>query len=105
AQSVAGVEPEQNRLTLGNGEVVSYDYLVIATGPKLAFDEVPGLGPQGHTHSVCTTPHAEDAAKAYEKFLENPGQVVVGAVQGASCFGPAYEFAMILDADLRKRKI
>lgn len=105
AQSVAKVEPEQNRLTLGSGEVVSYDYLVIATGPKLAFDEVPGLGPQGHTHSVCTTPHAEDAAKAYEKFLENPGPVVVGAVQGASCFGPAYEFAMILDADLRKRKI
>jgi sulfide:quinone oxidoreductase len=30
---------------------------------------------------------------------------VIGAVQGASCFGPAYEFAMILDADLRKRKL
>ena len=24
---------------------------------------------------------------------------------GASCFGPAYEFAFILDADLRKRKL
>jgi sulfide:quinone oxidoreductase len=30
---------------------------------------------------------------------------VVGAVQGASCFGPAYEFAFILDTELRKRKI
>jgi sulfide:quinone oxidoreductase len=30
---------------------------------------------------------------------------VVGAVQGASCFGPAYEFAMIMDTDLRRRKI
>ena len=30
---------------------------------------------------------------------------MVGAVQGASCYGPAYEFAMILDADLRQRKI
>lgn len=26
-------------------------------------------------------------------------------MQGASCFGPAYEFAMILDADLRKRRM
>ena len=26
-------------------------------------------------------------------------------MQGASCFGPAYEFAMILDADLRRRKL
>jgi sulfide:quinone oxidoreductase len=29
----------------------------------------------------------------------------VGAVQGASCFGPAYEYAMIMDKDLRNRKI
>jgi len=48
---------------------------------------------------------AAHAAEAYARFLENPGPVVVGAVQGASCFGPAYEFAMILDADLRKRKV
>ena len=31
--------------------------------------------------------------------------MVVGAVQGASCFGPAYEFALLANADLRKRKI
>lgn len=37
--------------------------------------------------------------------MKNPGPIVVGAVQGASCFGPAYEFAMILETDLRKRKI
>lgn len=30
---------------------------------------------------------------------------MIGAVQGASCFGPAYEFVMIVDADLRKRKL
>src|SRR5690606_13595939 len=30
---------------------------------------------------------------------------VVGAVQGASCFGPAYEFVMILDTELRRRKL
>ena len=42
---------------------------------------------------------------AYEEFLKAPGPIVVGAMAGASCFGPAYEFAMILDADLRKRKL
>ena len=30
---------------------------------------------------------------------------MVGAVQGASCFGPAYEFALILDRDLRQRQL
>jgi len=105
AQPVAQLDPENNTMLLGDGQRVIYDYLVITTGPKLAFDEIPGFGPQGFTHSVCTTPHAEESAKAYEAFLQNPGPIVIGAVQGASCFGPAYEFAMIVDADLRKRKM
>ena len=102
---VAKVEAAENRLLLTDGKTVDYDYLVVTTGPKLAFDEIPGLGPDGHSHSVCTTPHANSAAAAYQKFLQNPGPVVIGATQGASCFGPAYEFAMIVDADLRKRRL
>lgn len=105
ASPMSKLDPENNQISLENGETLSYDYLVITTGPELAFDEIPGMGPEGHTQSVCTTPHAGHALKSYREFLENPGPVVVGAVQGASCFGPAYEFAMILDADLRKRKI
>lgn len=31
--------------------------------------------------------------------------VILGAMPFASCFGPAYEYAFIIDADLRKRKI
>jgi len=99
------LDPEQNRIELENGESVSYDYLVIATGPELAFDEVEGLGPDGFTQSVCTTPHAETAHAAWEEFCANPGPIVVGAVQGASCYGPAYEYAMIMDTELKKRKI
>ncbi|MCA1926724.1 MAG: NAD(P)/FAD-dependent oxidoreductase [Thiobacillus sp.] len=102
---VARVHPEQNQVELLDGRAIDYDYLVIATGPKLAFDEVPGLGPEGHTQSVCTVEHAEHSGKAWADFVENPGPVIVGAVQGASCYGPAYEFAMIMDTDLRKRKI
>ncbi len=98
------IDAQNNKLILDDGEVVEYDYLVITTGPKLAFQEVKGLGPiDGYTQSICTLEHSEKTFLAYEKFLENPGPIVVGAVQGASCYGPAYEFAMILDTDLRKR--
>ncbi len=98
--------PDRNEIELNNGQTIGYNYLVIATGPDLAFDEVPGLGPQGgHTQSICHVDHAEAAADAWAEFCRNPGPVVVGAAAGASCFGPAYEFAMILDTDLRKRKI
>ena len=100
------IDAENNKMVLEGGEVVEYDYLMITTGPKLAFHEVEGLGPNGgHTQSICSLPHAEKAWEEYQKFLENPGPIVIGAVQGASCFGPAYEFAMIVDTDLRKRGI
>ncbi|HEX9626498.1 MAG TPA: FAD-dependent oxidoreductase [Acidiferrobacterales bacterium] len=105
ARMAEKIDPAQNRLMLAGGDCLSYDYLVITTGPKLAFDEVPGLGPKGHTHSICTVDHAEQAWAGYQEFLKNPGPMVIGAAAGASCFGPAYEFAFILDADLRKRKL
>lgn len=105
AVAVKRVHPEQNRVELEDGRSINYDFLVIATGPKLAFDEVEGLGPQGHTQSVCHVDHAVTSSTAWQNFVNDPGPVVVGAVQGASCFGPAYEFAMIMETDLRRRKI
>ena len=93
-------------IVTGSSEVIDYDYLLICTGPKLAFEEVAGCGPdRGFSQSVCTTAHAQTAWEKYQEFLKDPGPIMIGAVQGASCFGPAYEFAMILDADLRKRKL
>jgi sulfide:quinone oxidoreductase len=105
AEPVTAIDAPTNRVRLGDGRAIAYDYLVIATGPKLAFEEVPGLGPAGFTQSVCTQEHALQAWEKYQQFLSDPGPLVVGAAAGASCFGPAYEFAMIVDADLRKRKI
>ncbi len=99
------LHPERSQLELGDGTMLDYDYLIIATGPKLAFDEVEGLGPNGHTHSICHVDHAENAAVAWDAFVKDPGPIVVGAVQGASCYGPAYEFAFIMETDLRRRKI
>lgn len=99
------VMPDQNRIELNDGSFVDYDYLVIATGPELAFDEIPGFGPDAHTHSICATDHAKAAHDAFEALCANPGPIVVGAAQGASCYGPAYEMAMVLDTELKRRKI
>lgn len=106
AQRADAIDAANSRLQLANGDIVEYDYLVIATGPRLAFDLVPGAGPEGgHTQSVCTVEHAERAYADYLEFLKNPGPVVIGALPGASCFGPAYEYAMALETDLRRRKL
>jgi sulfide:quinone oxidoreductase len=105
ASPVNKINAESNALQLENGEKLNYDYLVITTGPKLAFDEVPGSGPDGHTHSICTVDHAEHAWDAYQEFVKDPGPVIIGAMSGASCFGPAYEYTFIVNKDLRKKKI
>ena len=99
------VHPGQNRLELNDGSALDYDYLIIATGPDLAFDEVPGLGPEAHTQSICHVDHALRAKAAFDALVKAPGPIVVGAVQGASCYGPAYEFAFILDTALRNARI
>jgi len=104
-QAVTRVHPESNEIALADGQRLAYDYLVVASGPRLAFDEVPGLGPEGHTQSICHVDHAEAAEGVWQQFIQNPGPVIIGAVQGASCFGPAYEFAMIVETDLRRRKL
>ncbi len=100
------VHPAENRVELEDGSSVGYDYLIIATGPDLAFDEIEGFGPHGgHTQSVCHIDHAVKAREVYERLLKNPGPVIIGAAQGASCFGPAYEFLFIVETALRQAKI
>jgi sulfide:quinone oxidoreductase len=104
-QRVDRIDAAGNQLTLANGEQVDYDYLIITTGPKLAFDEIPGAGPGGFTHSICTIDHAEKTWADYQEFLKDPGPAIIGAMPAASCFGPAYEFAFIFNKDLQRRKL
>jgi sulfide:quinone oxidoreductase len=104
-KAAAKIDPVNNQVLLDDDSAVAYDFLIIATGARLAFDEIPGLGPDGYTSSVCHVDHAAVAAQDWDKFMENPGPIVIGAVQGASCYGPAYEYLMILETELRNRKI
>ena len=47
------LDVENNKMVLENGQTVEYDYLIIATGPELAFDEIEGLGPEGNKPKAC----------------------------------------------------
>ena len=48
------LHPDENRIERVDGQPVTCDCRVVATGPELAFDEVPGLGLLGgFSQSVC----------------------------------------------------
>lgn len=103
---VTHMDLQAQQITVADGRTIAYDYVAIATGPGLAFDQIPGFGPHGgYTHSVCNASHALEAREAWLAFLDNPGPLVVGAAPGAGCFGPAYEFALMADWILRRKGI
>lgn len=102
-EAATSIDTSAHQVTTGSGEVIGYDRLLVATGPRLAFERIPGLGPEdGHTQSVCNLEHAELAGAAWERFLEDPGPVVVGTAQGGSCFGASYEFLFNVKHRIRK---
>lgn len=82
-----------------------YDYLVIATGYRNDYGIVPGLGPSGNAYNITTLEDATRAGEGWRHLLESPGDVVVGATQGAGCFGAAYEYLFNVSHQLRKAGI
>ncbi|MFA5801339.1 MAG: FAD/NAD(P)-binding oxidoreductase [Thermoleophilia bacterium] len=101
---VSKVDPENNKVITSDGEI-DYDYLLVASGVSTRFDLIEGLGPDKNTYSVCTPSHAEEAGAGWQKLISDPGPVVIGASQGASCMGAGYEFLFNLEYAARKAGI
>jgi sulfide:quinone oxidoreductase len=90
---------------------LEYDFLINATGPKLNFGATPGLGPDGHTWSVCTAGHATEAARAFEgviaKLKEGQNQtLLIGMGHGTcTCQGAAFEYTFNVEHELVKEGV
>ncbi|MGZ4495372.1 MAG: NAD(P)/FAD-dependent oxidoreductase [Nocardioides sp.] len=98
--AATALDPVGKIVTLADGATIGYDYLVIATGYRNKDDVVPGFRENAVT--ITTLPEAERAGRAWRRFLDDPGDVVVAATQGAGCFGAAYEFLFNTSYQLRK---
>lgn len=97
------IEPSDHVVTIASGAEIAYDRLFIGTGPRLAFEKIRGLGPHGgYTQSVCNLEHAVVAREAWQRFLKDPGPVVIGTAQGGSCFGASYEFLFNIKHRIKK---
>lgn len=94
------IDPDHKRVRIDDDSWYGYDYLVVATGYRNAYDAVPGLTENGVT--ITTLADAIKAGEAWRKFLADPGEIVIGAAPGAGCFGAAYEFLFNTSYRLRK---
>lgn len=95
------IDPEARRVETTGG-TYDYDYLVIATGYRNRMDAVPGLAGSDGAYTITTLDDAVRAGEGWRRFLHDPGPVVIGATQGAGCFGAAYEFLFNMSYQLRK---
>ncbi len=92
----------------GARKPIEFDYLVNATGPRLNFGATPGLGPDGHSLSVCTHEHAAEAARALAGCVERMRRgerltLVIGVGHGlCTCEGAAFEYVFNVDFTLRQ---
>lgn len=97
----------------GTQEIVNYDFLINATGPKLAFDLTEGLLPATNkVHSVCTYDHAVHASEALHKLIEKikstdeKAKILIGTGHAkATCQGAAFEYILNVEKELQKHKV
>ena len=99
------IDLEHSRLELAGGVRLEYHYLVIATGIRPDWNSLPGAAENPRVHSVILPREAARAHAAYEKFLAQPGPVVIAAAPRVPTIGPIYEYAFLLDSDLRRRAL
>ena len=104
-QAATAIDPEARSVTTADGAQHSFDYLVIATGYRNDLETVPGIGPGGHASTITTADDAFAAQDAWRRYLADPGDIVIGATQGAGCFGAAYEFLFNTAYQLKKAKL
>ena len=97
---------------MGEKDILTYDYLINATGPRLRFDKTEGLGPDnGYTTSVCTHGHAEHAYQHLRESIERMKKgerqkIVIGTGHGTcTCQGAAFEYLFNVEYLMRKHGV
>src|SRR6516165_2930189 len=98
---LAGIDPAGRRITLGDGAVLDYDYLVLGTGVLAAYYGVTGAA--GHTFGLYTRRDAvalrDQVMAGLERLeIEGPGKSVNFTVVGGGATGVELAGAM---AELR----
>ena len=99
------IEAEKNQVLLENGTAIRYDYLIIATGAKIAPEETPGLKEsQWHKsiHDFYTIEGATNLAKFFKTW--QGGHLVINIAElPYKCPVAPLEFAFFADAFFTQR--
>ena len=99
--------PEENKVILGSGDTLTYDYLIIATGTRPTPSETPGLESDEYGKTVHDF-YTFDGAVALRDALADfdGGRLVINLVEmPIKCPVAPLEFAFLADAFFTERGI
>lgn len=100
------IEPENNRVRLANGQVISYDYLIAATGSDIAPDDTPGMREGWHQHTFDF--YTFEGASKLHQFLSTweGGRLLLNVAEmPIKCPVAPLEFIMLADWYFQMRGI
>ncbi|XP_053980330.1 sulfide:quinone oxidoreductase, mitochondrial [Hylaeus volcanicus] len=108
-ESVMSFEPEQNQITMSNGDTVQYDVLIIAMGLQLHWEKVPGLkeGLRDHTSQVCSIYGPETVVNVFSKISRTKdGTAVFTFPSGpVKCPGAPQKILYLAEEYFRKHNV
>jgi sulfide:quinone oxidoreductase len=98
-------QPEINKVTLKNGDVISYDYLVVCPGFKMDWDKIAGLKETLNKNGVCSNYSPETVEYSWEciKNLKEGRALFTQPVMPIKCAG-APQKIMYMAADRFRKK-
>lgn len=106
-EKIMRVDAETNQVMLGNGDVVHYDVLIVATGARIAPEEVEGMKGEEWGHSVFDFYSFEGALALRNKLREwQGGRLVVHITEmPIKCPVAPLEFAFLADSYFRNKRM
>jgi len=105
--SVACFKPEENKLVTAEGDVVSYQYLVVAMGLELKYDKIKGLPEAFNTPGVGSNYSTKYVEKTWEAIRDFKGGNAVFTLPNGliKCPGAPQKIMYIAEETIRESGI
>ncbi|MCB1362194.1 MAG: NAD(P)/FAD-dependent oxidoreductase [Rhodobacter sp.] len=108
-EHAAGLDPETRRITTTGGQVVNYDYLIVATGLSLDWDAIEGfsldqVGQNGVSAHYAGPEYAELSWRELDRFTDRGGVGLFGRPETEmKCAGAPLKITFLAE-DIARRK-
>lgn len=106
-QSVSSIQPQEKKVILQNQTILTYDYLIVALGLRLAWEKVPGAHEALGRKGVCTIYDYDQVEKTSELLHQFKGGTAIFIMPPVpiKCAGAPQKIMYLADEIFRKNGV